>query len=59
VFAQDGSGRNTISFWLEDSTGKALCQKSSEYTVEEVGSKSSKDLETLIENLLSKNGGTA
>jgi outer membrane protein assembly factor BamD len=59
VFAQDGSGRNTISFWLEDSTGKALCQKSGEYTLEEVGSKSSKDLETLIENLLSKNGGTA
>ena len=43
VFAQADSGRNVITFWLEDSTGKALSQKSGEYPVEEIGNKSNKD----------------
>jgi len=59
VFAQVSAGHSTISFWIEDSAGKALSQKSSEFPVEEIGNKSEKDLETLIENLLIKNGGTA
>ncbi|HVN80362.1 MAG TPA: outer membrane protein assembly factor BamD [Terriglobia bacterium] len=59
VFAQVDAGHSTISFWIEDSAGKALSQKSSEFPVEEIGNKSEKDLETLIENLLIKNGGTA
>jgi hypothetical protein len=59
VFAQVDTGQSTISFWIEDSAGKALSQKSSEYPVEVIGNKSEKDLESLIEDLLSKNGGTA
>ena len=59
VFAQVDPGRSIISFWIEDSTGKALSQKSGEYPIEEIGNKSEKDLENLIENLLNKSGGTA
>ena len=59
AFNRDESRRHIISFWLEDSTGKALSQKSNEYPVEEIGNKSNKDLETLIEDLLSKVVGAA
>lgn len=59
VFAQNASQPNLISFWLEDSSGKTLSPKSSEITVDEIGKKSNKDLESLIENLLIQGDRTA